>query len=105
VRIWDVTVGEQVLSYPVNRGNISSVAFSPDGKLLAAADDATPKLPCDVVLWDAASGERLGVWKTQTGVRQVGFSPDGKTLAVGSSWIKGTVELWSVEEMLAQKGK
>jgi WD40 repeat protein len=105
VRIWDVTGKKEVASYLTNRPAITSVAFSPDGRLLAAGDDATPELPCEVLLWDLATGERLGVWKTHSGVRQIAFSPDGKTLAVGSSDMKGFVELWSVEEMLGKKGK
>jgi WD40 repeat protein len=103
VRIWDVASGREIESYPVFRSATSSVAFSPDGKLLAAGDDAQPELPCQVLVWDVKTGERLGIWKTRLGVRQLGFSPDGKTLAVAQAHEPGGVELWSVEEMLGKK--
>ncbi|WP_433229954.1 AAA family ATPase [Micromonospora sp. CA-248260] len=60
-----------------------AVAFSPDGRLLAAAVDTT------IRLWDVASGPRptpLGdplTGPTGPGY-SVTFSPDGHTLAVGS---------------------
>ncbi|MFO1093091.1 MAG: hypothetical protein U0992_07230 [Planctomycetaceae bacterium] len=57
-----------------------SVAFSPKGRLLAAANwDGT------VTVWDVASGERKLTNTVHTGgVHTARFSPDGLTLATGS---------------------
>src|SRR5262249_27994096 len=57
---------------------VSSVAFSPDGKLLA-----TGSLDKTVKLWNAASGKEIGVLRTSVPfpVTHVEFSPDGKMLA------------------------
>jgi WD40 repeat protein len=70
---------------------VRSVAFSPDGRLLASgSDDNTIKL------WEVASGREV---RTLTGhtyydVWSVAFSPDGRLLASGSSDL--TIKLWEV---------
>ncbi|MDB5391173.1 MAG: hypothetical protein JWM11_6819 [Planctomycetaceae bacterium] len=78
-------------------GGATSVAFSPDGKILAAGcNDGSAKL------WDLVSGKELRHWQAHDGTYcRVSFSPDGKTLATGC----GTkflgksdlrIRLWSV---------
>jgi WD40 repeat protein len=69
---------------------VNSVAFSPNGKLLAGADAHT------VRLWNPATGQSVGLpLPADTphgyGVYAVAFSPDGKLLAVGGR----TVQLWN----------
>ena len=72
-------------------GTVNSVAFSPDGKILAAGSaDGT------VRLWDVTTRQQIGgPLKGNDGVvYSVAFSPDGKILATGS--IGGAVRLWDV---------
>jgi WD40 repeat protein len=70
---------------------VSSVCFSPDGKLLASgSSDST------IILWDVATRQRVGEPLTghKSWVYSVCFSPDGKLLASGS-W-DDTIILWDV---------
>jgi WD40 repeat protein len=63
------------------KGAVSTVAFSPDGRTLAAAQGAR------LYLWDLRNQELLlSVW-TETGNRsgRVAFSPDGKMIAFGDT--------------------
>ena len=84
---------------PVKEGDVKSVAFSPDGKTLAAGYGVG--VGGGVVLWDAAARERLAdepLPVKEGDVTSVAFSPDGKTLAAGYSHGVGGggVVLWDV---------
>jgi WD40 repeat protein len=89
IRLWDLESGKEKRTL---NGNIpfSCVAFSPDGKLVAAGGgEGTIKL------WNGATGRE---WTSLTHgddwVYSVAFSPDGKTLAVGTE--NDEVLLWDV---------
>jgi WD40 repeat protein/DNA-binding CsgD family transcriptional regulator len=70
--------------------SISSVAFSPNGKLLATGD-ADGKSH----LWQVETGKLLFTFTGHSNrVWSVAFSPDGRTLASGSE--DQTVKLWDV---------
>lgn len=80
---------EEVFTIPESGQAIHSIAFSPDGKLIAASTDDTG---------------RSTVWETQTGkklmhlpediriINQIAFSPQGNYLATGGD--DGTVRVW-----------
>ncbi len=70
-------------------GEVNSVAFSPDGKLVASA--AT----WDAKVWDVATGRELERFRGKLRAQIVAFSPDGKTLLAVNH--DGAVTGWDVE--------
>jgi hypothetical protein len=95
VRLWDTGTGEQLRELAGWHGkrlsNMSAVAFSPDGLLLAAT--RSDKL---IRLWNARTGEperELRHGGALTVLSAVAFSPDGLLLASGGS---GPVRLWDL---------
>ena len=78
----DVLSGHQEL--------VTSLAFSPDGRLLASASyDNT------VILWKMPDGSPVKTLTHNDRIRAVAFSPDGKTLAAGGN--DKNLYLWNVE--------
>jgi WD40 repeat protein len=82
VYLWDTATGKEVRRLPAGQELVISVAFSPDGKTLAAGVSDNRTL---VRLWDVASGDLR--WETtvkEGGQPTVTVSPDGRFVAVGS---------------------
>mgnify|MGYP005840425829 CR=1 FL=1 len=69
---------------------VLSVAFSPDGKLLATGD-----VNHEIHVWQVADGKQLLTFKIDEGwVWSVAFSPNGRILASSANQ---TVNLWDVQ--------
>ena len=88
VRIWRAETGELThsLEHPLQErwGRVTSVAFSPDGSILASAGIGASSAENDgVYLWDTESGERLKLYSHRSPYA-VSFSPDGGCLVCGS---------------------
>jgi WD40 repeat protein len=75
------------LSVDVPSGNVSAIAFSPDGSQIATGSGGpfwVGKSGPNVDLWERASGQRrLTLGGTEHPIWSVAFSPDGTKLAVG----------------------
>src|SRR5262249_7766988 len=70
-----------------NKGIVWAVAFSPDGRVLAAAVGSN-----GAYLWDVATGETRGTLPHWMRIYRLAFSPDGRHLATVSQ--DQTVRLW-----------
>ncbi|KAE8357360.1 WD40-repeat-containing domain protein [Aspergillus caelatus] len=69
-------------------GSVFSVAFSPEGRLLASGSDDNT-----IRLWDPATGALQQTLESHSrSVRSVAFSPNGQLLASGS--LDKTIRLW-----------
>lgn len=58
------------------------LAFSPDGRLLAAAF-GEPNKPGSLMVWEWESERQIAVHREDVGVANVSFSPSGELLAIG----------------------
>ena len=86
-----VQVGDRVLTdHP---GKVNAVAFSPDGRWLAAATGVAG-LRGEALLWDLKNGARVGTFATghRDTLYGVAFSPDGATLATAG--YDRIIQLW-----------
>ena len=86
VGIWfyDTATHHEVALLTGQATKVSSIAFSPDGRLLASGGGDFRTSVGTVRLWDAATGEHKQTLAGHTSlVLSVAFSPDGKTLASG----------------------
>jgi WD40 repeat protein len=90
VRLWDLETGQEMATLKGHTDTVRSVAFSPDGRLLATgSDDKSAKL------WDIATLQVLATFGGhKNGINSVAFSQDGKRLATASS--DTTVKLWDL---------
>jgi WD40 repeat protein len=101
VQLWDLATrrasGSPLPSRPTDptrfimQGIQSSIAFSPNGKILAWANQGR-----FVRLWDVKSRSLLWELEGKENQVSVAFSPDNRTLAAGGS--DGSIQLWNVEK-------
>lgn len=79
--VWDAAT-RRVLLNRKYAGIVSSVAFSPDSRLLAVSAVAGT---FQVQLWDTRTGARRLVLNAGSPIRSVSFSPGGRELATGET--------------------
>jgi serine/threonine protein kinase/Tol biopolymer transport system component len=88
IRLWDAQTGELKHALEGHSVVTESVAFSPDGSLLASAGHVDGA----VRLWDVRAGTLKQEIKAHDAPSAVAFSPDGKTLATGG--YDGALKFW-----------
>lgn len=103
VKVWDPNTGQEIITLLQRPCIVQGVAFSPNGKLLAAVvfertqrEQRLPVPPNVVEIWDVATSRKAGTLKCRDpeGFSSLAFSPDSKRLATGSH--NGRVTLWDL---------
>jgi WD40 repeat protein len=101
---WDVQTGQALWRLEGEQDDITSVAFSSDGRVLAsgstwptATRPARPRPPAGTInVWDLGTGKLLRRWQGTGGdVDFLAFTPDGKRL-VSAGFLADDARLWDV---------
>ena len=95
VWVYDTQTGSEIALLNEKRNNVSTVVFSPDGKMLATGSWGRESA---IQLWETATGRHVSTMgKGIVGsVSVLAFSEDGKTLA-SAGWGRGTLfYVWDV---------
>ena len=88
IKLWDLHTGELRTTFDNQDAWVNSVAFHPDGKMLASSDSKGA-----IRLWDIASGKHKHILTPHKIVDEVMFSPDGQTIM---SRRNNDYQLWDV---------
>jgi WD40 repeat protein len=100
IQIINIDTGAVLITIP-QKGNVTSVAYSPDGLSFATVNNQ------EITLWDTATGNKIRYFdihnyiKDQEYATAVAFSPDGQTLVTGGGenepW-HGVLRTWKVAD-------
>jgi WD40 repeat protein len=91
VVLWELSPARtaRVLDIPIQQ--VKALAFSPDGRSLAASNEASG----DIILWDLAEGREIMTLRGRFPAVCVAFSPDGGSFVSGEVDEK-SVEIWDL---------
>lgn len=91
VQIWDFTTRKIIHTYEGHIGDITSIAWSPDGQRIASGSRDKR-----VQVWDAANGEWMFPYSKHTSeVTSVFYSPDGMSIISFSQGPNGSIHVWT----------
>ena len=78
IKIWDVMLGREIVSFTAHKDGINSLQYSPNGRyLVSSSDDSTIKI------WNAYDYSLINTIRTIHPALSVIFTPDSKQLVTG----------------------
>jgi WD40 repeat protein len=104
IHIWDLATGAERLrcgEQSLGATPIRSMAFSPNGEILATANDyGMMRASGKIDLWEVATGKQIRTFGSgkMVSYQSLAFSPNGKWLVTGSGWWgrDSGIRLWDV---------
>ncbi len=101
VQLWDLPNGNERLTIPAHPYYVHSLAFSPNGQLLASGDIGMglgEDYHASVRVWEVPNGKQRCELPFQgSGVRDLAFSPDGDFLAATAD-DQGKAPIWRLTD-------
>jgi WD40 repeat protein len=94
ILLWDLASGREILRFSGHAAPPQTLAFSPDGKLLASAATDGTGADNTVRLWELRTGRQIRSFAVKHGYVPICFSPDSSKLA----WSDGekNLRVWDV---------
>ena len=91
-KVWDTSTGRELLTFAGHSDSLLSLAWSPDGRLIATTSDEGDT---SVILWNPDTGEIVHRLEGHAfRAWGVAFSPDGARLITGGA--RGVIKAWDV---------
>jgi WD40 repeat protein len=109
VKIWDEKDKNWKEKYTINAhiGEVRSVRFSPDGKLLATASNLDPTVSSgnSIRIWNLKNRQLVTEFKGHLGaIESMFFKPDGRELAT-SGQEDSIIRTWKIPEVIDKNNK
>ena len=95
--LWDLASGRPIRTFEAGPDPVEALAFSGDGRRLAAGGGHGAEAPGWVTAWDAETGAVLGTLDRVGLVMSLAFHPDGSRLAV-ADYEETKVHLWDLAD-------
>ena len=89
-RLWDIDTGENIETMIGGTFTVPTIAFSPDGRVLAVVNGGMVRLR------EVGSESIVGSFLSESPLYSIAFSPDGDILTVGD--IDNQIRLWDPDE-------
>jgi len=106
IRVWEVEFARQVREIRTeqyHRDTVYALAWSPSATMLASSC-LTQLSSHGIAIWDAQSGERLGVLDSHLcGDRSLAWLSDAKTIVGTGGAFDHTLRIWTLPEMSTQR--